>query len=363
MSIDRYSRQVLLPEIGSKGQALIAAAKVLVIGAGGLGCPVLQYLAGAGIGHLGIADMDTVSESNLHRQILFTQDDIGKNKAIAAAHRLKALNSHITITTYPEGLTAQNALSLFANYDLIVDGSDNFETRYLVNDACVQLQKPWIYGAIYKFEGQWAVFNYNHSATYRCLFPTAPKANSVPSCNQVGVLGVVPGFVGVMQANLVLNLILFPEKVTGGSVYYFNSQTMAIDTVNIKLNPDQVIASKKIDIETYNYGHFCGVHSEVQYLDLKQALTLTHATFIDVRNHDELPRLKSLPVKVIPLNTLKTAADLLQKQHTYVLFCQSGIRSAKAAHLLNLEGFKKVYSLNQGAEQLAEAITLNKINI
>src|SRR5690606_19253182 len=205
---NRYSRHIILSEIGQAGQDKLLSAKVLVIGAGGLGCPVLQYLAAAGIGTLGIIDFDVVEISNLQRQVLFGTSSLGKNKAEAAKKHLEDLNPEISIMAYAEKLTYQNALELFKNYDIIVDGSDNFETRYLVNDACIITNKPLVFGAIYKFEGQVSVFNYQNGPSYRCLFPNPPQKDTVPNCSEIGVLGVLPGIIGSMQANEVLKIIL-----------------------------------------------------------------------------------------------------------------------------------------------------------
>jgi len=199
--VERYSRQLLLSEVGKEGQKRLLASKVLVIGAGGLGCPILQYLTGAGVGTIGIIDDDVVSVSNLHRQILYGVSSVGQHKAIAAKDRLSDLNPDISIVPYTERLTTKNALSLFSDYDIIVDGSDNFSTRYLVNDACILTNKSLVYGAIYKFQGQVAVFNYQNGPSYRCLFPDPPAPGDAPSCSEIGVIGVLPGIIGTLYIN------------------------------------------------------------------------------------------------------------------------------------------------------------------
>lgn len=204
--MSRYNRHIILSDVGQIGQDKLSKAKVLVVGAGGLGCPVLQYLTAAGIGELGIIDFDVVEESNLQRQILFGTSSLGTNKALAAKNRLEDLNPTIQINAYTEKLTSKNALELFKEYDIIVDGTDNFATRYLVNDAAILTNKPIVYGAIYKFEGQVSVFNYQNGPSYRCLFPNAPKEGSVANCSEVGVLGVLPGIIGTMMANEVLKI-------------------------------------------------------------------------------------------------------------------------------------------------------------
>ena len=206
--MSRYSRHIILSEIRQEGQDKLNNSKVLVIGAGGLGCPVLQYLVAAGIGTVGIVDFDKVDISNLQRQVLFGTSSVGINKAIAAKKRLEDLNETINIYAIPEQLTTKNALQIFLDYDIIVDGTDNFSTRYLINDAALQLNKPVVYGAIYKFEGQVSVFNYNNGPSYRCLFPKPPQKGSIANCSEVGVLGVLPGIIGTMMANEVIKLIL-----------------------------------------------------------------------------------------------------------------------------------------------------------
>ena len=199
--MSRYNRHIILSDVGQEGQDKLLSAKVLVVGAGGLGCPVLQYLVAAGIGKIGIIDFDVIEESNLQRQILFGASSLGLNKALAAKKRLEDLNPTITINAYPKKLTPNNVLEYFDNYDIIVDGTDNFSTRYLINDAAIIKNKPVVYGAIYKFEGQVSVFNHKNGPSYRCLFPTPPKEGSVANCTEVGVLGVLPGIIGGMQAN------------------------------------------------------------------------------------------------------------------------------------------------------------------
>ena len=223
--MNRYSRHIILSEIGQIGQDRISNTKVLVIGAGGLGCPILQYLTAAGVGTIGIIDFDVVELSNLQRQVLFGTSSLGKNKAIAAKARLEDLNDSISIIAYPEPLTYQNAIALFNQYNIIVDGSDNFETRYLVNDACIITNKPLVFGAIYKFEGQVSVFNYQNGPSYRCLFPTPPKKDSVPNCSEIGVLGVLPGIIGSMQANEVLKIILGLGNSLSGKLLCYNALT------------------------------------------------------------------------------------------------------------------------------------------
>ena len=232
----RYNKQIILPEIKLEGQEKLRSAKVLVIGAGGLGCPVLQYLAAAGVGTLGIVDGDKVEISNLQRQVLYTADNIGQSKAIVAERKLRALNPHINTHTYPVFIDSKNALELMRTYDIIVDGSDNFATRYLINDACIILDKPMVSGAIYKFEGQVSVFNYNNGPTYRCIFPEPPNADESPNCAEIGVIASLPGIIGTIQANEVIKIITGIGEVLSGKLLVIDTLTMNTHIFHFKLN-------------------------------------------------------------------------------------------------------------------------------
>ncbi|MCB9204127.1 MAG: HesA/MoeB/ThiF family protein [Flavobacteriales bacterium] len=236
----RYNKQIALPEVGEAGQQKLAEANVLVVGAGGLGCPVLQYLVAAGIGTIGIVDGDVVNETNLHRQVLYTKSDVGKPKVEVAAERLDQLNPEVIINTYSEFLTAKNAMDIVANYDLIVDATDNFAARYRINDVCVKLDKPFVYGAIHRFEGQVSVFNYKGGPTYRCFFPEYPTENQIPNCNETGVLGVLPGIVGTYQATEVLKMILGIGEVLSGKLMTLNLLTNSTRTFEFSRNEEQV---------------------------------------------------------------------------------------------------------------------------
>ena len=236
--MNRYDRHIILSEIGQEGQDKISNARVLVIGAGGLGCPVLQYLTAAGVGTIGIIDFDVVELSNLQRQVLFGTSSLAQNKALAAKERLQDLNSDISIIAYQEPLTYQNAITLFRQYDIIVDGSDNFETRYLVNDACVITNKPLVFGAIYKFEGQVSVFNYNSGPSYRCLFPELPNNTNQLNCSEIGVIGVLPGIVGTMMANEVLKIVLGFENILSGILLCYSAKTS--ETTSLKIIKNHV---------------------------------------------------------------------------------------------------------------------------
>ncbi|WP_234859368.1 HesA/MoeB/ThiF family protein [Aquimarina aquimarini] len=351
----RYHRQIILPEIGTTGQKKLDASKVLVIGAGGLGCPILQYLTAAGIGTIGIVDYDTVDISNLHRQILYGQDSLGINKAISAKERLTNLNPEITINVYPKKLTPKNAISIFSEYDIIVDGTDNFSTRYLINDACIITNKPLVYGAIFKYEGQVAVFNYQNGPTYRCLFSEPPKAGTVPSCAEIGVLGVLPGIIGSMQANEVLKIILQLGNVLSGKLLMYDSLTSQFSSFAIKRVESEVtkiLASAK-SFETTDYDLFCGI-IQIKEINAEDAFRSKKTIFIDVREPNELPKIECLNPKYIPLGTLNEELSTLNKERDIIVFCQSGIRSKKAVEMLLESGFKKVSHIKGGAISLYE---------
>ena len=352
--MNRYNRHIILSEIGSEGQQKLAEAKVLVIGAGGLGCPSLQYLAAAGIGTLGIMDFDTVEMSNLQRQILFGSSSLGRNKALAAKERLEDLNDSIQIKAYPEALTYKNALHLFKQYDIIVDGSDNFETRYLVNDACIITNKPLVYGAIYKFEGQVSVFHHKNGPSYRCLFPEPPKKNSVPNCDEIGVLGVLPGIIGTMQANEVLKLILNVGQPLSGLLLCYNALKGTTFTIKIKRNPEVIesVLEKATQFESRVLEMSC--QANIDTISLKDLNINEPLQFLDVRNFDELPKIEDFATMQIPLNELKQKANRLDASKKTVVFCQSGARSDHAVTILHDLGFNFCYSLNEGAEDLRE---------
>jgi molybdopterin/thiamine biosynthesis adenylyltransferase/rhodanese-related sulfurtransferase len=356
---NRYSRHILLEKVGIEGQEKLKAAKVLVVGAGGLGCPVLQYLTAAGIGTVGIIDFDNVDETNLHRQILFTVTDIGINKAVAAESRLKQLNPHIKFDVYPEKLTTKNALELFSNYDIIVDGTDNFSTRYLVNDACVISDKPLVFGAIFKFEGQVSVFNYKGGPTYRCLFPEPSPAGSVPNCSEIGVIGVLPGLIGTQQANEVLKIILGIGNPLSGKLMTYDALNSSFLTLSINRSEEQfhMVLKNKTDFEKIDYDLFCGVsvneiEDEITVSELKDWINNSEdIQIIDVRGDWEQPRINVENVLVAPLNNLHNYIDQISKDKKVVVLCQHGIRSVAAIdHLEKQYGFNNLINLQNGVE-------------
>lgn len=325
-----YQRHLILDKIGVAGQEKIKNTKVLVIGAGGLGCPILQYLTAAGIGTIGIVDNDLVSQSNLQRQILFSYEDIGKQKVVCAKEKLTKLNPHITIETHACFLTSKNAISLFQQYDIIVDGSDNFQTRYLSNDAAILTQKPLVFGAIFKFEGQVSVFNYQNGPTYRCLFPDPPTPNSIPNCSDVGVLGVLPGIVGCYQANEVLKIACTIGTVLRGKLLTINSLNLQQNILNFKKNKSLKI-EKLID-----YDAFCGIaqasETDLSPEELKQLIQNQNTCLIDVRKTIEREHFH-IGGTHIPLHELQQRLLELSDQDTLVFYCQVGQRSKIAVNI------------------------------
>jgi adenylyltransferase/sulfurtransferase len=354
--MSRYDRHIILSEIGQAGQNKLSNAKVLVIGAGGLGCPVLQYLTAAGIGTIGVIDFDVVELSNLQRQVLFGTSSLGRNKAEAAKQRLTDLNNTISIIAYPEKLTHKNAISLFNQYDIIVDGTDNFETRYLVNDACIITNKPLVFGAIYKFEGQLSVFNYNNGPSYRCLFPNPPKQGTVPNCSEIGVLGVLPGIIGSMQANEVLKIILGIGNVFSGKLLCYNALTLQNSTLKIKRNEDaiQSILKDKDNFDKKESDFNCGF--EVITVSIEAILSEDNIQFIDVREAHEQPKVEGLEVTHIPLSQLEHNLDKIDAIKKNVFFCQAGIRSMQAVKLLQELNIKNTFSLKEGVSEMNKYI-------
>ncbi|MBV1924788.1 MAG: molybdopterin-synthase adenylyltransferase MoeB [Flavobacteriaceae bacterium] len=361
--MERYSRHIILSEIGQEGQDKLNLAKVLVVGAGGLGCPVLQYLAGAGIGTIGIIDFDVVSKSNLQRQVLFGTSTLGENKAIAAKQRLEDLNDSIIINAYPEKLTHQNATSLFSEYDIIVDGTDNFETRYLINDASIITKKPLVFGGIYKFEGQISVFNYNNGPSYRCLFPNPPEAGSVPNCSEIGVLGVLPGIIGSMQANEVLKIILALGQNLSGKLLCYNALTLQSSIIKIKKSENEInkVLEKSETFQLQNQPiNTCNPMSI--FVSIQDIFQEENIQFIDVRETHELPKVNELDITSIPLSELENQVSKLDSDKKKVLFCQAGIRSRSAVLFLQQQNIENCFSLIEGASGINSFISQHKKN-
>ncbi len=346
--LKRYSRHIILSEIGKEGQIKLKKAKVLVIGAGGLGCPILQYLTAAGIGTIGIVDFDKVDVSNLQRQILFSHEDIGKNKAKAAKERLSGQNPFVNFNVYETFLTKDNALEIIQSYDIIVDGSDNFATRYLTNDACVIAQKPLVFGAIFKFDGQVSVFNYQSGPTYRCLFPEPPAPNSVPNCSDTGVLGVLPGIIGTLQANETLKIILEIGDVLNGKFFTFDALKMQSFIFEFGKNEMNTKITELIDYDT-----FCGTSSEqlsfqeeLSFEDI-QDQSKDKTILIDVRPESEHEEYNIGGIN-IPLEVFNVNYKKITKEKQIILYCNYGQRSLKALQFLKKQGFTQVSHLKGG---------------
>ena len=358
--IARYSRYLIMPEVGMEGQLKLARAQVLMIGAGGLGAPLGLYLAAAGVGRLGIVDFDVVDFTNLQRQITFSTSDVGRPKIEAAKERLAGLNPGIRIDTYETRLTSDNALDLFRDYDIIVDGTDNFPTRYLVNDACVLLGKPNVYGSIFRFEGQATVFNYPAGPCYRCLYPEPPPPGLVPSCAEGGVLGVLPGIVGAIQAMETIKLILKTGEPLAGRLLLFDALAMRFRELRLRKNPACPICGEHRTIDKLiDYEEFCGIRGEeavpvttgipeITPRELKTRLDRGDDLYIlDVREPHEY-QICNLRGNLIPLGQLPNRVNELDSSREIVAHCRSGKRSADAVEFLRKAGFQKVWNLKGG---------------
>lgn len=350
----RYKRQEILPEIRAAGQKRISAARVLVVGAGGLGCPVLLYLAGAGIGTLGIIDHDRVDISNLQRQVLYTTEDQGKLKAAAAQTRLLRLNPDIVINAYLEELTEINALGLFSAYDVIVDGTDNFSAKFLINDAAVKTGKPVVYGAIQGFEGQASVFDALRGSCYRCLHPQPPQG-TIFNCAEAGVMGALAGIVGTVQAMEVIKLVVGHDSLRPliGKLWMIDARTMETHTLNILKQKNCPACSKAVsEITLQNYSPVCSA-AMAEEVDCNDTDVLTGALLIDVRELPEwetghIEGARHLPLSVLQINP--KAFTPPEGGKTCILYCQKGMRSKKAAEILLNAGFGNVRSLSGGYE-------------
>lgn len=352
----RYTRHIALSEIGQAGQNKLLNAKVLVIGAGGLGCAILQYLTAAGIGTIGIVDFDSVELSNLQRQVLYGSSSIGLNKAKAAKIRLEDLNNTIAIAAYPEKLTHQNAIQLFKQYDIIVDGTDNFETRYLINDAAIITNKPLVFGAIYKFEGQVSVFNYQNGPSYRCLFSNKQNKEQSGNCEDLGVLGVLPGIIGSMQANEVLKIILNIGKTLSGKLLIYNALFNQTSTLKINKSEEEInkVVSEKHTFKTRKTSLSCNFNSN--QISIQEAFSKKNIQLIDVREVSELPKIESVIITSIPLSNLENNIDRIDLNKEIILFCQSGIRSKQALSRLKKLNIKNCFSIKENSLEIKKYI-------
>ncbi len=364
--LERYSRHLLIPEFNIEGQRKLKNARVLVVGTGGLGSPLLLYLAAAGIGTLGVLDFDTVDESNLQRQVLFSETDVGKPKVTAAVKRLKALNPFVNYKAYQTHLHSGNALKIFKDYDIVADGTDNFPTRYLINDACVILGKPNVYGSIYRFEGQASVFNFteksgNTGPNYRDLYPAPPPPGMVPSCAEGGVLGVLPGIIGSIQAGEVIKIATGIGEPLSGRLFILDALSFETRILKLRKNPKKPVIRKLID-----YEEFCGygaepVIPEVKEIAVKELFQWIKTgkknyQLIDVREDFE-PEIATIGGKRIPLKDIDSALEYLRSDKKAVFYCRSGIRSARAIEQLeNRYGFENLYNLKGGINAWAEEV-------
>lgn len=363
--LERYSRHLIIPEFNIEGQRKLKNAKVLVVGTGGLGSPLLLYLTAAGVGNIGIIDFDIVDDSNLQRQVLFTVNDVGRPKVEVAEERLLKLNPHVNFKSYNTKLTSENALDIIKDYDVVADGTDNFPTRYLVNDACVILGKVNVYASIFRFDGQVSVFNYqNEDGTfgphYRDLFPTPPPPGMVPSCAEGGVIGVLPGIIGSLQANEVLKVVSGVGEPLTGRLFLFDALTFETRVMKVRKNPNTPDVTELID-----YEYFCGITNKeenrtmVKEISVSELDTLRKSgedfQLIDVREAYEYD-IANLDGELIPLGNVLDNIDKISSDKKVVVHCRSGARSANAIMELEKHGFTNLYNLKGGILAWADEI-------
>jgi adenylyltransferase/sulfurtransferase len=371
--IKRYSRHLILPEVGMAGQKKICSSSVLCIGAGGLGSPIAMYLAAAGVGKIGIVDFDTVDFSNLQRQIIHGTGDVGRPKAESAKETINSINPNVEVVIHNTRLTSENALDIIDQYDVVVDGTDNFPTRYLTNDACVLLKKPNVYGSIFRFEGQASVFApHLGGPCYRCLYPEPPPPGMVPSCAEGGVLGVLPGIIGCIQATEILKLALGKGSSLIGRLLLYNALDMKFREVKLRRDPKCPLCGELPTIkELIDYEIFCGIQlvaaapdahpDEVTVHDMKRALSdpALNIKVVDVREADEYEIAKVNGVPLLPLSQLPQRFTELDPNQQYYLHCKGGVRSLKALNFLREQGFKYVKSVKGGIGAWSDEIDPN----
>jgi len=356
-----YSRHLLLKEIGEQGQLKLKNAKVLVVGAGGLGCPVLSYLTGAGVGHIGILDADRVEKTNLHRQFLFGTSKIGQPKTEAVIKHLQDLNPHISFTEHFLRLTAKNAIDIIKNYEIVVDATDNFPTRYLINDVCVILDKPFVYGSIDRFQGQVSVFNYTDCAgtkgpTYRCLFPLPPSPDTAPDCAQNGVLGVLPGIIGNLQASEVIKMITGSGSILNGKVLVVDTLRPSFYSLTLKRNEDAVRQAMKLkeNIINFDYDDFCQstLSDKIKQISpqelSKKLISRDTIQLIDIREYGCLDCIEGSVN--IPMLALDNNISRIKRDIPVVIYCDLGIKSLTATKILTDLGFDNIFNLTGGIE-------------
>jgi adenylyltransferase/sulfurtransferase len=366
----RYSRHLILPEVGEEGQRKLKAARVLCIGAGGLGSPLALYLAAAGVGTLGLVDFDVVDASNLQRQIIHSTRDVGRKKLDSAMEKLNALNPSVRIVKHETMLTSANALEIFKDYDIVADGTDNFPTRYLVNDACVLTGKPNVYGSIFRFEGQSSIFATKQGPCYRCLYPEPPPPGLVPSCAEGGVLGIMPGIIGVIQAAEVIKLILGKGDSLIGRLLLVDALTMRFRELKLRKNPQcPVCGSNPTVTQLIDYQHFCGIAPEtpeekamkngipqLAVKELKRRIDAGEDVYIlDVREPYEY-KIAQIGGKLIPQNDVPNRLSEIDRNREIIVHCRSGVRSQKIAEYLKQQGYPRVVNLAGGILAWADEI-------
>ena len=368
--VNRYSRHLIMPEVTMAGQKRLKAARILLIGAGGLGSPLGLYLAAAGVGHIGLVDFDVVDFSNLQRQILHTTNDVGRSKLDSAAEHLQAINPEIKIETYATRLNSTNAFELFDPYDIVIDGTDNFPTRYLVNDTCVLLGKPNVYGSIFRFDGQASIFYPPEGPCYRCLYPEPPPPGMVPSCAEGGVLGILPGVIGCIQATEAIKLVIGRGETLLGRLLLYDALAMKFRELSVRRNPSCALCGENPTIrELVDYEQFCGVLSEQEVpaeLDERWETTVEQVKarldrgddfdILDVRNPEEWQICHVEGAMLIPLGELPSRVHELDPARELVVHCKSGARSAKAVAFLRDAGFLRIKNVRGGITEWATKV-------
>ncbi len=363
----RYSRHLIMPEVGMEGQLKLKNAKVLLIGAGGLGAPLGLYLAAAGIGRIGIVDFDVVDHTNLHRQVIHGTADVGRKKLDSAMDRMRDINPNVELVPYEAALTSENALDILRDYDVVVDGTDNFPTRYLVNDACVLLGKPNVYGSIFRFEGQATVFGFPGGPCYRCSYPEPPPPGLVPSCAEGGVLGILPGMIGVMQATETVKLILGIGEPLVGRLLRYDALEMRFREYKVRRNPEcPVCGDHPTQTGLIDYQQFCGVPAHDNPVEVAGDITPKEVKekfdrgdnflLLDVREPHEFQIGRIAGSTLIPIGELPKRVSELASAEEIVAHCKSGVRSAKAVDFLKQSGFKKVRNMKGGILAWSEQV-------
>jgi adenylyltransferase/sulfurtransferase len=364
----RYSRHLIMPEVGMKGQVKLKQARVLAIGAGGLGSPLSLYLAAAGVGTLGIVDFDVVDLTNLQRQVIHSTQSVGTSKLESAQARLRELNPEVKLELHNTRLSSENALELFRHYDIVADGTDNFPTRYLVNDACVLLGKPNVYGSIFRFEGQASVFGMPDGPCYRCLYPEPPPPGLVPSCAEGGVLGILPGTIGLIQATETVKLILGAGEPLVGRLLLYDALRMSFRELKLRKDPDCPVCGEHRTIhELIDYNQFCGIGTQpqptapadfdIEPIDLKSLLDRKEPLYLlDVREPHEWDICRIPGAHLIPLGQLPANLNQLNTADDIVAYCRSGVRSGRAVDLLHKSGFRRIRNLKGGILAWADRV-------